>query len=246
MTVAVNFRTDDPSRWGAGNGAGPSGVLTADQADLNVWNLKVAVEALEANPAQPVGLSGVTVSGMFVTFTLTDGNSAGPFPLPVLVWRMRGTWTPDTLYAELDVFSVAGLGLYLVLLGHTSAATFDPGATDPATGKALYQLILSAGGLVAPYVASAPADGSTVTAGSGELRRQLRPAAELAALTVILPPSPGDGQVYEIATRQTIDALSVLPASSETVDGGGPFMLAANGGASWLYSADDTTWSRRY
>ena len=64
--------------------------------------------------------------------------------------------------------------------------------------------------------------------------------------TVILPPSPADGQVYELATRQTIDALSVLPASSETVDGGGPFMLTANGGASWLYSVDDNTWSRRY
>jgi hypothetical protein len=42
-------------------------------------------------------------------------------------------------YLQLDVFRVAGDGIYLVLLDHTSVGPFDPAAVDIVSGDPLYQ-----------------------------------------------------------------------------------------------------------
>jgi hypothetical protein len=118
----LTFRT--LGAWGAGKGAN----LEASEVDTNFWNLAEAIYALQANPAVPNGIATITVSGTQMTITLHDGTVLGPYTLPVLTFRWRDEWQPATTYAELDVVKVtggAGAGIYMVQVGHTSAATFD-------------------------------------------------------------------------------------------------------------------------
>jgi hypothetical protein len=71
---------------------------------------------------------------------MTDGTVQGPFQLPVRAWNFRGDWLPNTVYNVDDVVTANG-GVYMVLVNHTSAATFDAGATD-GSGNPLYGLLL--------------------------------------------------------------------------------------------------------
>jgi hypothetical protein len=134
--VAVNFATTDNTRWGAGTGAGPAGVLTPTQADIDLWNLKVAIETLQA-AGGPVGISGFSVSGAELTVTMTDASTRGPFTLPVATLRSRGAWAPLTAYLVNDTFYVNG-AVYTVIFAHTSASTFSAGAND-GMGHNYYQ-----------------------------------------------------------------------------------------------------------
>jgi hypothetical protein len=95
------------------------------------------------------------------------------------------------------------------------------------------------------YAYSAPGAGATVTAVAEERRRVIDPAGTLAALTVTLPPSPLDGDTYELMTSQALTALTVDAPGGASVNGGSS-LLTANGGASWLYRAANTTWYRRF
>jgi hypothetical protein len=135
MTVSITFRTDDASRWGFGQ----SFDLEPQQVDGNFFELKTAVEDLQANPPQPVQIASFTVSGSGILITMSDGSTVGPLPLPILAWRWRDAWMPFVPYAPLDVFQVAGVGIFLVLQEHAAAASFDPAAT--AGGQALYQAL---------------------------------------------------------------------------------------------------------
>jgi hypothetical protein len=117
----IVFRT--LGAWGAGKGAN----LTPTEVDSNFWSLAQAIVELQDAPADPVGIASITVAGTQMTITLTDGAVMGPFTLPVLTFRWRGEWTPMTLYAELDVFTVENTGIFLVQIDHTSGATFDAG-----------------------------------------------------------------------------------------------------------------------
>lgn len=129
----LTFRLPGP--WGAGKGAN----LQPTEVDNNFWALAEAIVDLQSNPAQPVGIASISVSGTQMTITLTDGSTMGPFTLPVLTFRWRGEWVPLATYAELDVFTVFDTGIFMAVLDHTSGATFDP---DIAVGgePALQQL----------------------------------------------------------------------------------------------------------
>jgi hypothetical protein len=118
--VDLTFRLPGP--WGPGKGAN----LQPSEVDGNFWAIAQAIVDLESNPAQPVGIESIVVSGTQMTIYLTDGSVMGPFTLPVLTFRWRGEWMPDSTYAELDVFTVEDTGIFLVVLDHTSGATFDP------------------------------------------------------------------------------------------------------------------------
>jgi hypothetical protein len=87
------------------------------------------IALLESTRPQPDNFANVTLTGPRITFTLISGATFA-FDLPVLKWRWRGEWTAFTPYAAVDTFSVAGVGVFLVLLDHTSAATFDGTAAD--------------------------------------------------------------------------------------------------------------------
>jgi hypothetical protein len=82
----------------------------------------------------------VVVGGNQLFVHLQDHRVLGPLILPTANWNPRGTWAPLTSYSAFDVVSNNG-ALYLVLLGHTSGASFSPFATD-GLGHELYALIL--------------------------------------------------------------------------------------------------------
>jgi hypothetical protein len=116
----IVFRTLGP--WGAGKGAN----LAPGEVDSNFWALAQAIFDLQNDPAVPNGIAAITVSGTQMTITLMDGTVMGPFTLPVLTFRWRDEWLPATIYAALDVVKVTNVGIYMVQIGHTSGATFDP------------------------------------------------------------------------------------------------------------------------
>jgi hypothetical protein len=116
----LTFRT--LGAWGAGKGAN----LAPSEVDNNFWELAQAIVDLTANPALPVGIASIAVSGTQMTITLTDGTVLGPWTLPVLTFRWRYEWQPSTSYAVLDVFTVTNVGIFMVQVAHTTGATFDP------------------------------------------------------------------------------------------------------------------------
>jgi hypothetical protein len=132
----LTFRT--LGAWGSGKGAN----LTPSEVDTNFWELAQEIVNLTANPALPVGIASITVSGTQMTITLTDGTVMGPFTLPVLTFRWRSEWQPYTTYAELDVFTVVNTGIYMVQIGHTTGATFDANLlVPPTTGSPAYLML---------------------------------------------------------------------------------------------------------
>jgi hypothetical protein len=139
----ITFRTLGP--WGAGKGSN----LQPSEVDANFWSVAEAIVTLQNNPALPVGIASVSVSGTQMTITLTDGTVMGPFTLPVLTFRWRDEWQPLTTYAVLDVFKVTDVGIFMVQIGHTSGATFDPAIADGGGAPMLLQLFGSADGSLA-------------------------------------------------------------------------------------------------
>src|SRR6185503_4753752 len=124
----VTFRTLGP--WGPGLGRN----LHPAEIDNNFWNLGQAIVALQNDPTQPNGIASISVSGTQMTIYLHDGSVMGPFTLPVLVFRWRGEWTPDTSYSVLDVFTVQNVGIFMVLIAHISGTEFDPNLLVPPEG----------------------------------------------------------------------------------------------------------------
>jgi hypothetical protein len=130
MLPTLTYRTADSTRWGGGNGSD----LAAVQVDLNFWNLSVAVLALEAGQTTTVSIDYITqpVGGNQFFVVLTNHQVLGPFTIPTSQWNPRGNWAPNTSYAPFDTVGFDGT-LYLVLVPVTSAATFNPFATNGTT-----------------------------------------------------------------------------------------------------------------
>ena len=126
--VDITYRLNGP--WGPGKGSN----LQPSEVDNNFWAIAEAIVDLESNPAQPVGIESITMSGTQMTIHLTDGSVMGPFTIPVLAFTWRGEWQSLTSYAELDVFSVSNTGIFLTLLAHSSDIAFDPNITVDVSG----------------------------------------------------------------------------------------------------------------
>jgi hypothetical protein len=116
----LTFRGLGP--WGPGKGAN----LQASEVDTNFWSIATEILNLQNNPALPNGIASIEVSGTQMTITLANGDVMGPFTIPLLTFRWRDEWQPNAPYAELDVFKVTNLGIYLVEFPHTSGVNFDP------------------------------------------------------------------------------------------------------------------------
>jgi hypothetical protein len=123
--------------WGSGTGVPHSAVI----ADTNFWVVVQRLVALEAGGAEGVGIASISVTGSQITFTMTDATTRGPFTLPTSSPRSRGAWVASTAYYKWDIVTVAGLGAYFVIQNHTSAATFDPDASNSVGNY--YQLLYS-------------------------------------------------------------------------------------------------------
>ncbi len=148
--MAVIYRTT--GAWGAGKGSN----LTAAEVDGNFYDHDGRIGNLETSRPQPDNWASVEIDGTAVTFT-TIGGSIFTIDLPVLKWRFRDAWAAFTGYAALDTFTVDGVGLFLVNIDHTSAATFDPDAVDGESNP-LYTKLIGFGGVSVVIV------GGTVTA----------------------------------------------------------------------------------
>lgn len=121
--VDITFR--GPGPWGLGKGSR----LIILEGDTNWYNLKVAIEDLIANPPEARSISDISVAGNAFTFTMSDSTFEGPLEIPIANLNPRGVWQPSTAYFVNDVVTYQGT-VYFVTYAHTSALTFDPGATS--------------------------------------------------------------------------------------------------------------------
>ena len=142
--MTQTYRTNDPARWGTGQGFN----LSPAQVDINFWDLTQRMIAQEARPDPSAGISYFSIAGVMMYVHMTDGTVLGPYQLPVATFLDRGVWAPATVYSKMNTFSING-GLYVVVFDHTSAATFDAGANDGA-GHDYYQLMIQTPGAALP------------------------------------------------------------------------------------------------
>src|SRR5262249_12121504 len=110
MPFSIVFRTTDMDRWGTGKGAN----LVPLEVDENFWNLAEAIQDIIDNPVAPAEISDITLDETTMTVHLSNGNTYDVI-VPVASFTWRGEWAAATAYETLDVFSVAGTGLYMVL-----------------------------------------------------------------------------------------------------------------------------------
>ena len=161
----MKFVTDDLTKWGFGLGR----PLHAAEADNDLWELFSAITALQDHASTTVSIDYFTLVIDQFTIHMTDHSMRGPFTLPTAVWNFRDTWLPLTYYSKFDVFN-NGVSLYIVLLAHTSAATFDPAAND-GSGHSFYQLLLTQPLIVIPVETKT---GATLTPGIADANTYMR------------------------------------------------------------------------
>lgn len=136
MPPSITYHTTSPAEW---TGIGID--LTAAQVDRNFFNVVQSIVDLENDRPEPNNIANISVSGVFMTITLDDGQEIGPLQLPVLQYHWRNDWAPNTLYLPLDTFKVDGFGLYSVLIEHTSDADeFDESAVDEDDNPLYFKL----------------------------------------------------------------------------------------------------------
>lgn len=182
--MTIIFRTD--GAWGTGLGVN----LAPDQVDGNFWDLQGRLTYIEDNPVEPIEPISITIAGSQFSMGLSNGETLGPITMTMPVPLWRGAWMPSTLYHEMDYFTAPDGGFGVVMVGHTSATTFDWAATSG--GVPVYQTIVGASGTTAAL-------GDLVNVSlSGE--------------------ADGDLLVYNLATSlwqnktKTVVARTVLPA----------------------------------
>lgn len=130
------FVTDDLARWGIGL----HDHLPAAFIDANFWELLSRVVALEDHPEAGRGVDDITILADQMTFHYSDATTQ-TLTVPVAMFHDVGAWPANTPLSYLDMFDYGG-ALYYVLLDHTSASTFDAGATD-GSGHPLYRLVIA-------------------------------------------------------------------------------------------------------
>jgi hypothetical protein len=117
--------------WGIGTGA----PISAAQVDGNFYDVDQRIIDLNADLAEGKRIDTVTYTPTSMTFHFTDGTSQ-VIPLPIATLTYVGQWTNSTPYTRGQMVSVPGVGMYQVLVDHTTPslpATFDPNATDDST-----------------------------------------------------------------------------------------------------------------
>jgi hypothetical protein len=121
--------------WGAGSGTPNS----AAQVDGNFHDVDQRIVALNVDLADGKRIDSITYTDTTMTVHYTDGTSQ-VIPLPIAVITYVGQWTNGTPYTRGQMVSVHGLGMFQVLVNHTTPpmpAAFDPNATD-GSGNPLY------------------------------------------------------------------------------------------------------------
>lgn len=130
--MAIVYVTDGD--WGVGTGA----PLPASVIDNNFFELFTAIQDAVSSIPQPAEISNIEIIGSQMRIFLSNGESFGPYTLPVATFQFRGDYVGGTHYYELDIFTVPNSGLYMTRIEHdTVPGAFNPSATD-GDGHPLY------------------------------------------------------------------------------------------------------------
>ncbi len=143
--------------------------------------------------------------------------------------------------------------LYTVFVDSSPALPLPPNAGDQLAivrNGVTYQVAPTdiAGGGIGFTTYVIPSDGDTITATLGQGRLVMVPAGDLAAVHLVLPPTPADEGIFEVSSTKNITAFDAVGSAGDSMasSSGGPFTFGVNGGWSWIYRLADTTWYPRY
>lgn len=214
--MAIKYVT--PGAWGAGLGR----VLTASEADTNIYSLEQAIQNLIDNPVAGVSVSNIAVVGRQVTFYMTDATTYGPFDLPVSYPVFRGEWQALYSYTAFDIVTANGYGTYLVLQDHVSAAAFDPAANN--TSGDYYVKIASDPQALTETVTIAA---TTLTLDATHAGKYLR-FVDVSGCAVTVPKDVF-GPNVEIHFRAVNGPVSIAPGTDVTINAQGTDQFLSNG-----------------
>src|SRR5262245_9234968 len=182
--------------WGSGTGS----PLAAAQVDGNFFDVDQRIVGLTTDLAEGKRIDFVSYTDTDMTFHYTDATTQ-TIPLPIATFQYVGSWLPSSPYVQGDLFSHEN-GFYQVLEDHTSAATFDPNATDGSTdNNPLYALWMplydTLDSLTDVEVDSGVAIGDVLVWNGAGWNNQTpsTPTAELDDLTDVTISSPASGEV---------------------------------------------------
>jgi hypothetical protein len=97
--------------------------LTSEEIDNNFQSLDDRLAQLEEGTFTPEKLDRVEISGQKLTLYGSLGSVLGTAQLPHIAWIPKGTWKPETKYAEGTVVQ-KDQGLFLCTSSHTSTHEF--------------------------------------------------------------------------------------------------------------------------
>jgi hypothetical protein len=124
--------------WGAGTGA----PISAAQVDGNFYDVDQRIADLNIALDEGKQIDSISSSPNSMTILFTDGTTQ-VIELPIATLTYIGQWLNSTPYTRGQLISVRGLGMFQVLVDHTTPplpAAFDPDATDDSTdNNPLYQ-----------------------------------------------------------------------------------------------------------
>lgn len=236
MPISITFHTD--GAWGIGVDRN----LTNVEVDHNFYNIKLAIEDLQANPPAAIGIASIREDDAYNLYIkLTSGAETGPFPMGILEWNFRpGGWTPFTPLKPLDAFvfdansgDTSG-GLYVVMVAHTTGSSFDPALQ--VTGLPAYKkmMAMDSGAFanvydIAPWYPGRPSDSTnTLLMDFIVLRDVLLPIASGNHAASLTSAPSTTGQVYPIFHNST-QIATITFAVDATV-----------GVIAWSITADET------
>lgn len=189
---------------------------------LNVNNNGLTVFDIINYSSQPNAGAGIgfSINDPF-DFVIAHFNAS--FTGPYLIGGPAG---PQDVIASGRVLSIGVGGTQAMLIDTAENVTLNAGLAFTAVD---YQT---------------PATGFTITIADSTLALNLDPAGTLATGTINLPATPIDGQIIEVASTQTVTALTVSAAGKTLKNA--PTTLVAGSGFSYRYRLSTTTWYRQY
>jgi hypothetical protein len=240
----------DDGPWGTG----VHRLLQPSEIDANFFQV---AQDIAAKAVQGVGIDHFVVTGNQLYVYLTDHSIIGPYTLPIATITFIGNWVPNSPMLTNQIFTYNG-STYIVLLNHTSAATFDPNDND-GMGHNFYGLLLSNPTMVIP---SGGATESVLTKSSGTDYALFWNLPTLRGLTDVLQsPGPVTGdlvywngshfsyipQADVVGEPPALVNLSDVQSSPAPVTGESPvwngsqFVFSNVGGASTLETLTDVS-----
>ncbi len=102
--------------------------LTKAEFDGNFHDVDDRITSLESGGPEARSIDEITAVGNSLIILYND-STEDTVPFPVIALHGRGDWAASTAYSVNDTITANGV-VYVVQVAHTSALTFDAGATD--------------------------------------------------------------------------------------------------------------------